>query len=238
MSLGVSSGLESLVWEGHFVLQAKGSHAGVWAVQGGESIPVGGCMSPRRAVRTSSGCQEPAVVLTAGIRMGLGEWAGKAGAMWFWRTQCLAGGWVARATSVFPGLGEQTDQHGGCRRRSQEPPGSLQSRWVTSETLVESYRGSNSHCSHPPPPRGITPRLLLEGNPFGHLQPQTLHLRVPGAPCAPPGSLISVARALVREGRPRTWTSCAPCPAALLKGVINEHLPPQSSGVSRLCRPA
>lgn len=165
VSLGVSPGLESLVWEGHFVLQAKGNHAGVWAVQGGESILVGGGTSPRRAVNTSSGCQEPAVVLTAGICMGLGEWAGKAGAMWLWRTRCLAGVWVARATSVFPGLGEQTDQRGGCRRGSQGPPGSLQGRQVTSETLAESYRGSNAHCSHPPLPWGITPRLLLEGNP-------------------------------------------------------------------------
>ena len=107
---------------------------------------------------------------------------------------------------------------------------------MTSETLAESYRGSNAHCSYPPPPWGITPWLLLEGNPFRRLQPQTLHHRVPGAPCTPPGSLISIERALVREGRPLTWTSCAPCLAALLKGVINEHLRPQSSGVSRLCR--
>ena len=58
------------------MLQTKGNHAGVWAVQGGESILVGGGTSHRRAVRTSSGCEEPAGV-TAGSHMGLGEWAGK-----------------------------------------------------------------------------------------------------------------------------------------------------------------
>ena len=72
-SLGVSPGLESLVWEGDFVLQAKGNHAGVWVVRGGESIPVGGGTSHGRAVRRSSGCQEPGVVVTAGSHMGLGE---------------------------------------------------------------------------------------------------------------------------------------------------------------------
>lgn len=85
----------------------------------------------------------------------------------------------------------------------------------------------------PTPTLGHHPAAASGRKSLGCLQPQTLHPRVPGSPCTPPGSLISVARALVREGRPRTWTSCAPCPAALLKGVINEHLPPQSSGVSR-----
>ena len=78
MSPGVSLGLESLVWEEHFVLQTKGNHSGVWAVQGGELILVGGGTSHRRAVRTSSGCQEPAVV-TAGSHMGLGGVGGQGG---------------------------------------------------------------------------------------------------------------------------------------------------------------
>ena len=85
------------------------------------------------------------------------------------------------------------------------------------------------HTACAPPLRCITPWLLLGGKPFGCLQPKTLHLRVPGAPCTPPGSFISPERALQRAGQPRIWASCAPCLAAPLKGMINEHLRPQSS---------
>ena len=90
---------------------------------------------------------------------------------------------------------------------------------MTSATLAESYRSEDAPCSHPPPPPpGASPAAASGRKSLRRFAATDPAPQGPRYPRAPPGSLISVVRALRRGGAALHLDQLCPMPGRAAEG--------------------